>query len=411
MAHTFDIRFARSAGLAALLEAPSNSFHWTGSGRLSIDAQGVSVAVKRGLLSLLARNRTRRISAADLRQVFREGEALRVEFANGETPRASLRFWAIDRDTAAQIVRLLPTTRTVELEENAQGQKFRFNRRGAALVGGALAVIASALVAIRLGNPPRTESADAAPFEPALPPSARVNSLEPNASAPGPAASLAAREPLPAVEPALPAPAGTGAGSGTTTAPPRAMSDAMTPTAVSPADDTTPSTAAGPSDLELAPASPASRFSAVNAPALAPRPSAGLDTDVVPIPHGTISWNRALRQLATFGSESDDLLAGFDDALNRIRMGQIGRVEFTQRLTDLEKRWWDVTYRILDAQDFADPLLVDLRATLLACARERRDYLSQYSKGVAGDRKAATDVAGHRAKADELNQRARRYID
>jgi hypothetical protein len=409
MAHTFDIRFARSAGLAALLEAPSNSFHWSGSGRLSIDAQGVSVAVKRTLLSLLARNRTRRIPAADLKEVFREGEALRVEFATDKSARASLLFWANDRDTAAQIVRLLPTTRTVELEENAHGQKFRVNRRSAAVLGITLAVIASAIVTIRSGNPQPTQSADAVPFEPTLPPSGRVNSSEPDASTP--ASAGAARDSLPTVEPALPALPGTDTGSGTTTAAPRPASGAMTPTVGSPTDDTTSSVEAGLSDLEFAPALPVTRFPVVNVPPTVPRVAPGLDADVVPIPRGTLSWNYALRQLAIFGSESDDLLAAYDDDSNRFRMGQIGSLEFMLRLSNQEKRWWDVIYRILDAEDFADPLLVDLRTTLLACARERRDFLSQYSKGIAGDRRALASASDHRARAVELNQRARRYID
>ena len=61
MAQTFDIRFARSAGLAALLEAPENRFRWKGVGLLRIDAQSISFTVKRGLLALFAGNRTRRI--------------------------------------------------------------------------------------------------------------------------------------------------------------------------------------------------------------------------------------------------------------------------------------------------------------------------------------------------------------
>lgn len=134
MAHTFDIRFARSAGFAALLEAPTNSFRFTGAGRLSVDAHGISVAMKRGLMTLLTRNRTRRIPAADLKEVFREGEALRVEFATDEAARASLLFWANDRDTAAQIVRLLPTTRTVELEHSTNPRDRKF-RSSAHLVG------------------------------------------------------------------------------------------------------------------------------------------------------------------------------------------------------------------------------------------------------------------------------------
>ena len=48
MAHTFDIRFARTEGMAALFEAPANRFRWKGAGKLSIDAEGISIAVKRG---------------------------------------------------------------------------------------------------------------------------------------------------------------------------------------------------------------------------------------------------------------------------------------------------------------------------------------------------------------------------
>jgi hypothetical protein len=118
MAHTFDIRFARTAGFAALLEAPTNSFRWKGSGRLSIDAHGISIAVRRGLLALFPR--TRRVAAADLKGVLREGHALRVEFSDG-LERMVVPFWVRDPRTAEEIVRLLPTTRTVELDHEAAG--------------------------------------------------------------------------------------------------------------------------------------------------------------------------------------------------------------------------------------------------------------------------------------------------
>ena len=118
MAQTFDIRFARSAGLAALLEAPENRFRWKGGGLLRIDAQSISFAVKRGLLALFAGKRTRRIPAGNLKAVYREGDALRVEFQADEAARVVLPFWADDRDAAAQIVRLLPTSQTVEIEDS-----------------------------------------------------------------------------------------------------------------------------------------------------------------------------------------------------------------------------------------------------------------------------------------------------
>ena len=49
MSRTFDSRFVRSGGLAGFFEAPANSFGWKGQGLLSIDSQGMSIALKRGL--------------------------------------------------------------------------------------------------------------------------------------------------------------------------------------------------------------------------------------------------------------------------------------------------------------------------------------------------------------------------
>ena len=123
MAQTFDIRFARSAGLAALLEVPENAFRWKGGGLLRIDAHGISIGVKRGLLALLGGKRTQRIPTENLRAVYREGDALRVEYQSGESARVVLPFWADDRDIAAQIVRLLPTSQTVEIEHETQAAK------------------------------------------------------------------------------------------------------------------------------------------------------------------------------------------------------------------------------------------------------------------------------------------------
>ena len=114
MAHTFEIRFARSAGIQGFLEAPTNSFRWKGNGTLRIDAGGISFAVRHGLLSLFSRRH--RIEAAHLEQVYREGHALHLTFAGKNHPRASVSCWAADAGTAAEIVGLLPTRRTIELD-------------------------------------------------------------------------------------------------------------------------------------------------------------------------------------------------------------------------------------------------------------------------------------------------------
>src|SRR6185369_6994097 len=115
MSQTFDIRFARSAGLVALFEAPSNSFRWKGNGRMLVEPHGLGIAFERMLLGF--RFRTERLSVDENTEVYREGEALRFEFARQGTKREVLPIWARDRAAAAEIVRLMPTRRTVEIEE------------------------------------------------------------------------------------------------------------------------------------------------------------------------------------------------------------------------------------------------------------------------------------------------------
>jgi hypothetical protein len=116
MPHTFDIRFARSTGLAAILEAPANTFRWRGTASLSIDKTGVEIETRRGLFSLLARRSRFRINTPDLREVSRTGDTLRIEFGMPGTRRVVLPFWVRDAGTAAEIMRLVPTDRTVELD-------------------------------------------------------------------------------------------------------------------------------------------------------------------------------------------------------------------------------------------------------------------------------------------------------
>lgn len=143
--HTFDIRFAKSAGLAGLFEAPANRRGWKGPGELSIDAEGVSIAMKRGLLTLFSRI-SRRIPARELTEVYREGEALRLEFSSADS-REVLPIWTRDSAVAAEIVKLLPTTQTVELDHSTSpGSAYRLDRKFFWLVattGVAIAAVAS----------------------------------------------------------------------------------------------------------------------------------------------------------------------------------------------------------------------------------------------------------------------------
>ena len=178
MAHTFDIRFERSGGLGALLAPPENSFRWKGAGKLRIDPTGISFAVKRGLLTLFPL--TRRVPAGHIREVYREGEALHLTFTTADRAQARVSCWAADASTAAEIVQLLPTRRTVELEHTTDrlaGERPRYDRRVLAI----LCVVAAAGAATWLW-PRNTETVapDALPLveAPVIP--ADVNLAPPN---------------------------------------------------------------------------------------------------------------------------------------------------------------------------------------------------------------------------------------
>jgi len=173
MAQTFDIRFARSVGLTALLEVPLNRFRWKGGGHLRIDAKGISIGVKRGILALFRAGHTQRISNENLRAVYREGEALRVEYDTAESKRIVLPFWAGDSGTAAKIVRLLPTNQTVEIEHSTEApgaRKPRADRRVLLTIGVTLAAGIAALWTTSLRTTPPVEGAGAQQVEKPLPP-------------------------------------------------------------------------------------------------------------------------------------------------------------------------------------------------------------------------------------------------
>jgi hypothetical protein len=205
MANTFDIRFAKSAGLLALFEAPVNRFRWKGAGRLSIDAQGVSIAVRRGLVNLFSRQRSHRIAPGELTDVYREGEALRLEFGPADQ-RQVLPIWAAGHGAAEQIVKLLPTSRTVELEHaTGKTRTFRFDWRVVAWLAALVIALAAAAVSLRqfAGSAPLAIAAPPATAEPALP--AAVEPAAERRSAESSIEQILAREGLIPIPPGTPA--------------------------------------------------------------------------------------------------------------------------------------------------------------------------------------------------------------
>lgn len=144
--HTFDIRFARSRGLAGFFEAPSNRLGWRGAGCLTIDAKGIDIAVKPRLRALFSRG-SRRFSGDSLIEAYREGDSLRLVFrANDKSE--FLPIWTDGGDQAAELVKLLPTLRTVEIEQTTLPHRYRPDWRSVSLVAFALMIAGAASLSL-----------------------------------------------------------------------------------------------------------------------------------------------------------------------------------------------------------------------------------------------------------------------
>lgn len=356
MAQTFDIRFARSAGLAALLEVPLNRFRWKGGGHLRIDAQGMSIGVKRGLLALFGARHTQHISNENLRSVYREGEALRVEFEAEGSARIVLPFWAGDRETAEKIVRLLPTSQTVELEHTTdatQSGNPNTDWRVLLIIGFTLAlgIAASWVIYSRTSFPPPMASG-----------------VRADAKVPPDAANMRSVE----------------------TAPPPTAGEAP------------PSSAA--------PMAPPARGVPIQVFDSIPEVTTS-DVPVFPIAPGTSSYVVAVRELTAF--ERDAALLEFDyrESLKLLMTGGLSPDAFAEKLEDLEMRWWEVTFRIYDSTQLEDPALLDLRRVMLGAARRWRNFLSEYATGLRSrDKVMIAGPLAEVARAQEMRARAWRYV-
>jgi hypothetical protein len=339
MTDTFDIRFVRPVG----------SFHWRGAGRLRIDSEGTCIAARRGLSGLLAGSR--RIAAGDLRGVTREGEAIRIEYSSGNATLGVLPFRAGDRATAERIVRLLPTTSTVELDHETPppGKAFRIDWRVAALLG-VLFGAAGAVLVVRSNG-----LAHATPLIPTHAARSAPAAGTAQAESGNEAAAEVAQTPREPMR-ALPEQARQPTGRYPRTLVPSRDARTAMPVGNSGASATVPAAAAPILIVQAA--------------------RAQAEAEIEPFIAGTPEFDIARRAVEDFYQRAADLL----EAQRRASMDS--RAAYADALEALEQDWWVLTFDTLDRRDIVRGEFRGLRRALLSSARHERAYLLLHATAV-----------------------------
>ena len=176
-AQEFAVRFT-PAGPLAWLRKPRNPFGWVGAGTLCFDERGLEIRAR--TLTLAGVRRTRRVlHGSDIADASRTGAAIRISLRQAGGP-AVVRLSARDAASAAHIMTLLPTRRTVELDHAPAGTAHESARPGIAwlLVAAATLLLAAVwVVSTRfVSSPPSPVPAAARPATPA--PAPRGSALE-----------------------------------------------------------------------------------------------------------------------------------------------------------------------------------------------------------------------------------------
>jgi hypothetical protein len=391
MAQTFDIRF----------DAAGNSFGWRGGGRLSVDSQGMSFALKSGLAALLARQRSRRIPAEKIREVYREGEVLRVEFATDENPRATLPFRARDRDSAAQIVQLLPTSRTIELEQTTPVPARRAAGAWPWVLGAAVPTVGGVLVMVLQ---PNEEQPSAAMLErarvieaPPMPVAAGTASAplefegEPITADEARKLAILAEDPVDWTKP-----------------PPRSSGTTSTQHAPRPESSLASLPVAESSLPAVQPEPEVESFVPMDVPDIEVHP----DTVVVRIQRTALAHGIARGLLGAFDATANELTADYENEFERFTRGTLDARAFANRLDALELRWRGVGERILGTRRYDEPALAGLRATLLNAVIQQRMFMDGYAAGLRTNDPRKIDRAfKDLARAEEFMARAHEYVN
>jgi len=112
----FRVLFSRPTDFAGRPDSRPNSFRWSGGGTIHIMERGLLIIARRRSAMAFHTTEQRFVPAAEICDVYREGKSVRVDLRGDLQQRDYFQFWTADAATAGTIVRLLPTTRTIEYE-------------------------------------------------------------------------------------------------------------------------------------------------------------------------------------------------------------------------------------------------------------------------------------------------------
>ena len=112
----FAVQFSRPRAVSARPDSRTNTFRWTGPGTIHILERGLLVTTRRRSPLGFRTADERFIPASEICEVFRDGDSVRVDLRDEARNTAFFQFWTGNPAIAGTIVRLLPTTRTIEYE-------------------------------------------------------------------------------------------------------------------------------------------------------------------------------------------------------------------------------------------------------------------------------------------------------
>jgi hypothetical protein len=166
----FQVMFSRPADFTG--QRP-NSFRWSGNGTIHVMERGLLIIARRRSAMAFHTTQERFVPAAEICDVYREGNSVRVDLRGDLQQRDYFQFWTADAATAGTIVRLLPTTRTIEYEggsgisadapKTPPPYRRRASVRTAILVALVAVGIASLITVDRLRHQPPSERGEYTP--------------------------------------------------------------------------------------------------------------------------------------------------------------------------------------------------------------------------------------------------------